>query len=77
MLPRTRSQTLLTREVNLLLLLLVEVLLGKGIETGRHDGEWRGQRKGLADARMRGLVSLSLLLLTLALGQKRAIPVCG
>lgn len=32
----------LTREINLLLLFLVEVLLGQGIETGRHDGYIEG-----------------------------------
>lgn len=42
---------LLTREINLLLdLLLVEVLLGKGIETGRHlSGPRAAQKKGLFD----------------------------
>lgn len=35
---QTTRNLALTGEVNLLLLFLVEVLLGQGIETGRHDG---------------------------------------
>ena len=37
-----------TGEVNLLLLFLVEVLLGQGVETGRHDGD----RKATAGGRV-------------------------
>lgn len=33
-----RKLSVRTGEVNLLLLLFVEVLLGQGVETGRHDG---------------------------------------
>lgn len=44
---KIRTQRLLTREINLLLnLLLVEVLLGKGIETGRHLDGPRTAQKG-------------------------------
>lgn len=40
-----RMEEVLTGEVNFFLLLVMEILLGQGIETGRHDREWRGQRQ--------------------------------
>lgn len=41
--PPTLGSPLLTGEVNLLLLFLVKILLGQGIETGRHDRDWGAQ----------------------------------
>lgn len=35
-----------TGEIDFLLLLFVEVLLGQGIETGRHDGVAKGDSRG-------------------------------
>lgn len=39
---QTTRNLALTGEINLLLLFLVEVLFGQGIETGRHDGYTEG-----------------------------------
>lgn len=39
---QTMRNPALTGEINLLLLLLVEILLGQGIKTGRHDGYIEG-----------------------------------